>query len=242
MKTAVVLRISEVRAGQSRGGVMRKTIIVATIWPLLLFLMPHTLRTEEPWQQVLTYEEGKILVYTKTTPDFPVKACRGITTVSASLSTLVTIIADADAYPEWMHNVTHAKVLRQFSDTERLIYTIQQTPWPLADRDLVSFATLKQDSKTRQVAITVEALPDEYPMQSQYVRVPKMMSRWQLTPLEKGLTSVVYDIYADPGGKIPAYIVNTCAVDTPLNTLKGLHRMVKKTKYRDASVDFIREW
>ena len=229
----------DAKTGQGTVKSMPKTAILASVLPFLLFFMFQAIRAEDTWQKVLTCSDEDILVYTKTAPDFPIKAARGKTVARASLSALVTLIADVDSYPEWMHNVAYAKVLVQFNETARLIYTVQQTPWPLADRDIVSYAQLRQNPDTGQILIETEARPDDYPIQKEYVRVPKMLSRWQLIPKEECLTEVVYDIYADPGGKIPAHIANTCVIDTPLYTLKGLRRMVEKPKYREASIDFI---
>ena len=46
---------------------------------------------------------------------------------------------------------------------------------------------------------------------------------------------------ADPNGNIPAWLVNSAAVDTPFKTLKALKAQVKKDRYQSRSFSFMKE-
>ncbi len=207
----------------------------------MLILLPAAPFAGDGWEKTAEDEEKNIVVYTRSVADAPLKAFRGETTLSASLGSLVRICEDADAYPEWMYSVKSAKVLEIINERERITYSRQDTTWPLTDRDLVAYSKIEQDPETKAVTIHMEARPDAYPEQEGHVRVPEGEGKWQFTPKGDGKVAVVYQAHVDPGGCIPAAIASSYAVDTPMETLRGLHEMVEKPEYQDATVDFITE-
>ncbi|MFO8113695.1 MAG: START domain-containing protein [Desulfosalsimonadaceae bacterium] len=220
---------------------MRKTMMVLWIAAGMLIFSSMPLLAEGEWEEAASDAEKQIVVYTRSVENSPFKISRGVTTVSASLGAIVSLIADTDSFPEWMHNVKRSMVIEQISKTERITYTAQKLPWPVTDRDTVVYSRLTQDPDTKQVVINVEARPDAYPEQDGHVRIPEMTNRWELTPIGGGRVEVAYEIHVDPGGRIPTRLANSSIVDTPLNTLRGLHRMIDLPKYRDARIDTILE-
>jgi len=219
---------------------MKNLALTATIIFCLLFV-PLPLLADGDWQKDKADEDYNVVVYVRSPSDSPFIEGRAETEVTASLGALVSLIADTDSFPEWIHNVKSAKVLEQISDTERLTYTAQAIPWPVTDRDSVVYSKLAQDPDTKQVTIALEARPDAYPEQSGYVRVPEMRGRWELTPIGDNRVSVAYQILSNPGGRLPTRVANAHAADLPFYSLLGLHKMIEKPEYRDARVDIISE-
>jgi len=154
-------------------------LLLYIITGLLLLLLPRLLPAEEGWRKAAEGADKKIVVYTRSVEGSPLKAFRGVTRVKATLGSLINLVKDVDAFPEWMYNAKSAKVLVQISDTERFVYTTQKSPWPVTDRDMVVYSKLEQDPDTRQVTVNLEARPHEYPEQEGYVRVPAMIGKWQ---------------------------------------------------------------
>lgn len=206
---------------------------------LIVFFLPLTLFAAGNWEKTEEDPENDILVYTRSVEYSPIKEYKGKTTVSATLDALVCLMADAESFPEWMHNVKSSRTLERISDTERIIYVAQGVPWPMTDRDLVLHSKLRMDPDTRRVTIDVEARPDAYPEQEGYFRIRQMTSMWQFTPKENGKVEVVYTTHVDPGGNIPSQIVNVHTLDTPLNSLLGLREMIQKPAYSEAFMDVL---
>jgi hypothetical protein len=46
-------------------------------------------------------------------------------------------------------------------------------------------------------------------------------------------------VLSDPGGGLPAWLVNAVSISQPFNTLENLTKIVKDEKYSDAAFDFI---
>ncbi len=220
---------------------MYKLLIHIFILAGLVFATPLPVPAAQDWQAVDSDEGKNILVYTLDTESSDYMATRGVTTVTASLGALVNLIADTDSFPEWMHQIKHAKILEQSSQTERLTYLAQDSPWPVKDRDMVVYSKLLQDPDSKEVVIDMQARPDAFPEQDDHVRIPEMANRWRLSPKGKGQIAIVYEIHANPGGSLPARIYNATAAETPLKTLQGLHRMLEQPEYRDARMPGIEE-
>lgn len=216
-------------------------LLLYIITGLLLLLLPRLLPAEEGWRKAAEGADKKIVVYTRSVEGSPLKAFRGVTRVKATLGSLINLVKDVDAFPEWMYNAKSAKVLVQISDTERFVYTTQKSPWPVTDRDMVVYSKLEQDPDTRQVTINLEARPREYPEQEGYVRVPAMIGKWQFTPIGDGFVEIVFEARVNPGGRIPNMLANAFVIDNPLETLSGLKEMIQKPKYRDAGDNLIIE-
>ena len=225
----------------AQGDFMYNKIISAWILAAVLLLTPISLLARQDWQKAETDEDKHIVVYTRSVEGSDFIATRGVTTVKTSLGAVVNLIADTDSFSEWMHQMKHAKIVEQFSKTERLTYTAQDSPWPVKDRDMVVYSKLSQDPDTKEVVIDMVARPEAFPEQDDYVRIPAMTNRWQLTPKGEGQIAVIYEIHANPGGSLPSPMYNATAADTPLKTLQGLQRMIEQPEYRDARMPGISE-
>ncbi len=221
-------------------GFMYKSMLFLFFLAGCMILFPlMALTADVIWEKTEEDLENDIVVFTRSVEGSSIKAYQGRTTVDETLDALVSLISDTEAFPEWMHNVKRAGTIDFINDTERIVYVAQGTPWPVRDRDLVLYSKLEVDPDTKQVTIYIEARPDAYPEQEGYLRIREMESMWQFTPMEDGMVSVVYETYVDPGGNIPPQVVNLHTLDTPLNSLLGLRRMIKEPRYRDAVMEIL---
>ena len=77
--------------------------------------------------------------------------------------------------------------------------------------------------------------------------MPRLNGHYIFSEASKGKTKIEYQIDADPGGLLPAWLAKMASRDIPLKTLVNLRNRVKKTaqagtykKYID-SVTYLRE-
>ena len=220
---------------------MHRSMIARWFLAGMLMFWPLPAIAEQGWEKAAEDAEKQVVVYLRSVEGSSFKAGRGVTTVEATLGAIVSVISDAESFPEWMHNVKRAFVVEQISTFERITYTAQKLPWPVTDRDSVVYSKFSQDPDTKQITIDFEARPDAYPEQEGHVRVPNMTGKWQITPKGGNRVEVIYQIHPDPGGRIPTRVANASITDTPLNTLRGMHRMIREPKYRDARLDTVME-
>lgn len=184
-------------------------------------------------------DRNGIQVYTRRVEGIAFKQYKGITTLKAPLPAVLAVIEDIEAAPEWVDSCERMELVERISPTESYTYSYVPAPWPVKDRDAVVHNIISQDPKTFIVTITQQAAPDKKARTKKAVRVERIEGLWILTPKKDGSTELVYQVLSDPGGGLPAWLVNAVAISQPFNTLENLQDMVQKEKYAGASFDFI---
>jgi len=198
-----------------------------------------TAQDANAWQQEAHDDELDITVFTRTVGKSPLKEFKGVTHIKAPVEAFVALLEDTQRATEWMHNVTTFKVIESPSDVENVVYTVNATPWPVTDRD-VYIRSVFSANEIGQVTSSIQLEPG-FDKDDDYVRMSGIVGKWQFTPKENGMTEVVYQVHADPGGSLPNWLVNAIVVDTPLSTLENLHKVVHDAQYQNKQYDFIKQ-
>ena len=212
----------------------RLTVILI---PLILY--PYTAHTEAAWN--LALDKPNVKVYKRKVEASKFVEVKGITKIRSSLSSVVALLDDVESNREWVPNSGGARILSRPKSQETYVHGIINALWPLTDRDAVVNFLLTQDKITSTATITMTNFPEYIPAQKSHVRVPLLKGFWRLTPQGDGMVEVVYQIHAEPGGIVPAWLVNAFAANTVYKTLINMRKAVKKEKYKQAKPDYIEE-
>ena len=188
---------------------------------------------------VLQKNENGITVYTRIAEGTHLKEVRVVNVVESSLSALVALLLDAKNYPNWIYACSEASVLKDINKQEQYQYQVTDVPWPVSDRDVASHFKIEQDSTTNIVSVTNTGQPEYIPSKEDRVRVPHFQSNYKFTPLGNGKVKVEFELYVDPGGSVPDWLINANIVTAPYKTTLALIKQLPK--YQAASFDFIRE-
>jgi len=187
------------------------------------------------WQ--LAKEEDGIKVYTRAVDGSPVKQFRASTKISASLASVLAVMLDSDACPEWIYRCAEAKVLKRNNFGDSYVYRTINLPWPVTDRDIVMHKLVTQDPDSKTVTIKNTSVPDFFP-RTKHVRIEVSESLYLLEPGKDGTVELTWTQLSDPAGALPKALVNSMIVTSPLSTLKSLREMVKKDGYRNAKLSY----
>jgi hypothetical protein len=136
---------------------------------------------------------------------------------------VLELIGDPRTFRAWLPDVLDCRVLRR-TGTERFVYIETQAPWPVSNRDGVYHFTFERAETA--ATVRVEALPDFTPRREGRVRIPRSDGHWRIEPRARG-AHVAYEIHADPGGYVPAWLANLTVVRMPLKTLKCLREQLR---------------
>lgn len=188
----------------------------------------------------LVKDKDGIKVYTREVAGSPLKEYRGVVQVRTSLESLIALYYDPEACSEWIHNCKSAKVLKELSPTEKYIYSENEAPWPVSNRDLVFRAVITQNPDSKEVLITEEGVPNYIPENSCCIRIPEMKSYWKFTPLSSGVVEVTWQSHSNPGGRLPNFLVNSVVVDMPFETLSKMKEIVQRKKYQQSKLSFLK--
>jgi hypothetical protein len=210
----------------------RRSILFLTA---LVFV--HAAIAQKTWK--LISEKDGIYVYTQDLKDSKFKAVRAVCTVDCEVAKLSYVLMDVSNTKDWVYATKVCTLLKKMSPTDIYYYSEVELPWPVSNRDFIIRITLTQDQKTKVARIIAENHPQYVPEKKNVIRIPKSAGNWTLTPMGQGRTKVEYVIHVDPGGSVPAWLVNMLADIGPYSSFTKLKKEVKKEKYNGAKLDGI---
>lgn len=213
-----------------------KNISGGFLFLMLLFAFVPA-RSQPDW--TLKKSEGGINVYTRYMPTTSLKEVRVNNTVKSSLSAIVALLLDTKNYANWIYACKEERTLKVISDREQYQYQVTKIPWPFSNRDLSTDLKISQDSVTKVVTIASTCNPDFIARQFGCVRIEHFQSTYFLIPVSGGVVQVQFELFVDPGGSIPDWLINDNIVRAPYNTTVGM--IAELPKYQSVKVPYIRE-
>ena len=215
------------------------------LWiPTILFFLVTTgfIQDNKPadtWQ-LKKFESG-IAIYVRNVDNSKFKELKSVTIYKSSLSGLISLIDDFESYPEWVYKCGVSKTIIKNSDTDLIHYQSVTAPWPVENRDFVVQVRLQQDPVTKVVTQTATSIPDYVPGVAGHIRIREFKAQWILIPLKNGNIEADYQLLVNPGGILPAWLVNLAVIDGPFETALNMKTWLTKEKYQKASLSFIKE-
>jgi ribosome-associated toxin RatA of RatAB toxin-antitoxin module len=207
---------------------------------ILFILISHPLRSSaDSTDWTLQKNENGISVYTRLTQGSHLKEVRVVNVVSSSLSSLIALLLDVKNYPNWIYGCSEASILNVINDHEQYQYQVTDVPWPVSDRDVASHFKIEQDAATKIVTVINTGKPGYIPEKKDRVRVQHFQSNYKFTPLPDGKVKVEFELFVDPGGNVPAWLINSNIVTAPYKTTVAMIKQLPG--YQNASVAFITE-
>ena len=186
---------------------------------LVLFL-PMTGMTQPNCE--LKKEKDNIKVYGCLVEGFAFNDILVELEVNSTMEKYISILLDVTHYNEWRYRELNHKLLKKISDSELIYYAQISAPFPLSDRDLVLHMKINQDSLPKILTVTIESMPDYIPPVEDLVRVPSSFSTMTLIPLSESRLKITCSVRVDPGGQVPAWVVNMFSTQGPYETFKNL--------------------
>ncbi len=189
----------------------------------------------------LRSDKKGIQVYTGDVDGSKLKAVRATMEVEASLGEIVALVRDPQACPKWAELCKLSEHIEVTSETEMLVYTLNDLPWPVSDRDAVAQIQWRQDPQTLRVEMSAIVTPEGKPRRKGTIRIGYGVTGWSFTPLGNGRVAVESLAHLDPGGATPAWLTNRLLVDAPHQTLSNMREILSSKKYQGSTFDFLTE-
>jgi hypothetical protein len=194
---------------------------------------------DDSWQ--LKRDKQDVKIYTRAVKGSAYKEVMGATFINTRLSSLVALIQDTKACPEWADLCKRSTIHESISATEHYIYTLNDLPWPVTSRDVLSHVTWQQNPVNLQVIMHSQATSGLLEENKGIVRLTEAKASWTFTPLANGVIEITTVAHINPAGPLPGWMTNLFLIDSPFKTLVNLKHAVNQSKYPHASVSFIRE-
>lgn len=203
---------------------------------LITFSVP-LLADEGGWE--LKRDRDGIAIYTRAVEGSSYRAVRATMRIASTASAAVALILDTDACSEWADLCKESRVFEQVSDTEMYVYTLNDVPWPVSDRDATTHVLWQQDPQSGAVTMTATIVSDKLPETPKAVRLAEGTTSWTFQPLPGGQLDVVSRAHIEPGGAIPGWLSNRLLVNSPFTTMAGMRAMLLSGRYDDVDIAFL---
>jgi len=201
-----------------------------------LLFISHSLWSQD-WE--LKDEEDGIKVYTRPVENSDIKAIKVDCIVEeATLSQLAAVILDIPASDQWVYATKLCRTEKIIAPGEFIYYSEIEVPWPASNRDFIVRVKVEQDSATRKMTVGGENLPTYLNEKEGIIRVMHTESQWTVIPYGNDL-KIEFVLHVNPGGSIPAWLINLFATRGPMETFLNLRSQIRKPQYRDASFPFL---
>jgi hypothetical protein len=192
------------------------------IFVLLLFTF-YTAQAQGKWE--LKKNENGIEVYTRKAATGNIKELRVLCELDATRAQLISTLQDIPKYSDWVYSNKKSVILKTDNPEKITYYTISHLPWPIKDRDLIVELNINQTPEV--LNIIAKGLPDYLPKNEKFVRVPYSLAMWKVTQVTDNKLKVDYTFSVDPGGSIPAWLVNATLAIGPYNSFVKLREVLK---------------
>ena len=198
------------------------------LYTILLLLVAGT-SAAAGWKTVAR-KQG-VLVMMRDVPGRSFPTIRTVAVINENIYDVLAVLSDVKRYPQWMVRCIEARRLSQRGDLEYVTYARTDAPWPVSDRDAVYHAKVYPKPAQRLVMVRFRAVKDlRVPPRAGLVRLTRLAGYYGLKILGPRRTQIDYQLNADPGGWIPAWIGKITARHAVLDTILALRKQVRKTR------------
>jgi hypothetical protein len=198
---------------------MKKGLIIFSV---LIFGF-STGMSQGRWE--LQKNENGIEVYTRKAATGNLKELRVLCELDATKAQLVSILQNIGDYSAWVYSNKKSVILKTINPQKIIYYTESHLPWPIKDRDLI--VELNIISNADILNVQAKSIPDFLPKNDKFVRVPYSLAQWKVTQAASNKLKVDYTFSVDPGGSIPAWLVNATLAIGPYKSFLKLREVLK---------------
>ncbi|MFK7749691.1 MAG: START domain-containing protein [Kordia sp.] len=178
---------------------------------------------QKSWK--LKKNKDDIKIYVKSTNSSSLKVLKAEMTVKSSLEAVLDVILDGDELQDWNYKALDSKLLRKASEDDYLIWLALDLPWPVRNRDVVIALKVRRITDG-VVKIDISSASDRFAIQDDYYRITTFEGYWLLE--QQGNTvHITHQIFGDPGGSIPNWIINSTITRAPFYNFKALKKLVE---------------
>lgn len=211
--------------------------IYLLIFVILFSIHNYTYAFQNEWEPYK--EEVGIKLFRRPVKDSSLYELKAVTIINTSIEAIGLVLIDLPSYPKWMAGCKKTEIIEQIDENTLLTYYIQKIIWPLKDRYAVLKSIIEIDWKSGLFTVEFVAIDNSHVrIQENLIRMAMMKGRWVIQAIGDKQARVIYTIMVDPGGTLPAILVNTEMKSIHFNTMRGLKRITAEKKYIEAASFF----
>ncbi|NBO38230.1 hypothetical protein EBU99_06580 [bacterium] len=191
---------------------------------LLSLKMQVSAQAGQEWKQTLS-DEG-IVVFKRLRGESPYEEVRAQALMNGRVEDFVPYFSDPVNYKKWVYGSIETKQVTRLKDFDFVFYGTFKIPWPFENRELFSRVELNRDAKSNELTAKLSDSSSQLPVSDGLVRVSKFESLWTVKPVDDKQVNLTIEMYVEPGGKLPPFIVNLVLSRIQLWSIKNLRKQI----------------
>lgn len=177
-------------------------------------------------------EAHGVTLFRRDVPGSAFKAVKGTAVIDAPLRKVALVLLDDARAPEWIDHLAEARVVRMISPEEYIDYTRVSLPLPLSDRDFVTDVSMAIDPAAK--TLLMRSVPAKDPLVPPRGPVRALLDgTFLLRAVAPDRTELTVELMSDPGGWLPAWLVNFFQKDWAVKSIDGIRAQAAKPDLRD---------
>jgi len=141
-----------------------------------------------------------------------------------NIEQLAGILLDVNNYTDWAYATRKSELVKQLGPDKLIYYSEIEVPWPATDRYFYAGFELKRDPGGRTMQVISSNISYDGPAPKDLIKVPYSKGSWNVTQVSKKLIHVEYTLELDPGGSLPAWVINLFSSKGPLETFENIRK------------------
>lgn len=188
---------------------------------LFLFLILCTaVCPAQEWE--LQKESEHICVYTRKLDSTEFNEYKAVLRARTTAEKALEVICDGDRLWEWNHKTSASENVTRYNDSTFVVWMLNDLPWPLRDRENLSLIRVESLGAGGYYIDISPASNKIREKQEDVIRTTQFKGHWKITPLGNGMTEVIQQLYGDPNGMIPAWLLNSIITNVPFHSFENL--------------------
>lgn len=183
----------------------------------------------QEWE--LKIQKGSIKVYTRALDSTRIREYKAVALIKTSVEKALAVIVDGNNLWKWNYKTPESKIVKTIAPGEFVFWIKNDLPWPLKNRDLAVRIKISRPAPGNAPGNTVliSIHPETtylVPEADNTIRISRFKGYWLLVP--KGdYVEVTQQLYGDPNGSLPTWMVNMLLTTAPYNTFLNLQKILE---------------
>jgi hypothetical protein len=201
-------------------------LIARIVWTAFFLSVILIGYSQYKWK--LSKDKDGIKVFLAENPKSKFKSVKVECSLQGNFDKLILVLTNVDHLKDWVYNTKTSYLIKRITPHDLYYYTETSIPWPMSNRDAVVHLRITKDSLQRFVRVSAISEPLFIPEREDKVRIPRSNVNWYVTMPAKNTLTIIYTFEADPGGNLPAWVVNSFADKGPYESFKKLSELLRK--------------
>ncbi len=194
----------------------KKFILWFLVFPLLVF--------SQEWK--LKKDKNNIKVYTRKLDSREIHEYKATMVVNTSIEKALKAITDGNNLWKWNYKTPKSKTIKKMGVDEYVFWMKNDLPWPIKNRDAVTDVSVFY-LKNGGIKITLRPNHSQkVALEKNTIRITDFKGHWLLIPKENSL-KITQQVYGDPKGNLPNWILNSMLTKAPYYTFLNLKKLLE---------------